>query len=272
MSDTNAELDLFYIKVNNSDLPPDTIDDLIEAIVEDDLAQPAMFTLRFRDSEFTLIDGTLFKLGDEVQIAANDKQGQPKTILTGEVTALEPELTQERIELVVRGYDCAHRLYRGRVARTFLNQTVADVFQRVAQEAGLSAEVTTNSAVSQKFDYLVQDAQSDMEFLRNLAARTGYCMTVDGRTIKFTPESQRTASAPAQEFGEELLSFRARISVTAQANEVEVRGWDPSAKNAIVGNATSRASSPRSTTAPPAAIAPRRHSPRTRRSSSATSR
>lgn len=238
MTDINAELDLFYIRVNNNDIPSSAMADITEVIVEDDLAQPAMFTLRFRDTEFTLIDGNLFGLGDEVQIAASDVHGRRKLILTGEVTALEPELTQDRIELVVRGYDRSHRLYRGRTTRTFVKQSAADVFKQVVQEAGLSAQVTTSSAISQPFDYLVQDAQSDMDFLRELAAKTGYCIVVDGRTVQFVPDDQRIATAPIQEFGQTLLSFRARVTVTAQANEVEVRGWDPSAKRPIVGNAT----------------------------------
>jgi uncharacterized protein involved in type VI secretion and phage assembly len=244
MTDINAELDLFYIQVNGTDLPRSAIADLTEVVVEEDLAQPAVFTLRFRDTEFKLIDGTLFRLGDEVQIAASDVHGRRKVILTAEVTALEPELSQDRIELVVRGYDRAHRLYRGRATRTFVKQSYADIFKQVVQEAGLSATVVASTMVSQKFDYVVQDAQSDMAFLRELAANTGYCITVDKRTVTFAPESQRTATSPLQEFGETLMSFRARVTVTAQANEVEVRGWDPSAKRPIVGNATTPSQHP----------------------------
>lgn len=244
MTDINAELDLFYIRINGDDLPRWAITQLDEVIVEDDLAQPAVFTLRFEDAELKLIDGALFRLGDEIQIAASDVHGRRKIILTAEVTALEPELTQERIELVVRGYDRAHRLYRGKTTRTFVKQSYADIFKQVVQEAGLSAQVIMTNMVSQKFDYVVQDAQSDIAFLRELASSTGYCITVDKRTVTFAPDSQRTAAAPLQEFGETLMSFRARITVAAQANEVEVRGWDPSAKRPIVGTASAPSQHP----------------------------
>jgi uncharacterized protein involved in type VI secretion and phage assembly len=238
MTEENITLDLFFVKVNGNSIPISAMDELLEVVVEDDLAQPAMFVLRFVDSEFTLIDGTLFKLGDDVQISARDVHGKTQILMKGEVTALEPELTQDRVELIVRGYDRSHRLYRGRSTRSFLNQSDAKIFERVVHEAGLTAEVSQSAAVTQMFDYVAQDGLSDMDFLRARAARTGYRITVDGRTVKFTPDDQHTSAAPPQGFGTTLLSFRARLTAATQANEVEVRSWDPTAKRAVVGNAT----------------------------------
>src|SRR5215217_2388781 len=105
MTEENESLDLFFIKVNGNDLPIAAMNNLLEVVVEDDLAQPAMFVLRFVDADFTLIDGNLFKLGNDVQILAKDIHGRAQSLMKGEVTALEPELTQDHIELVVRGYD-----------------------------------------------------------------------------------------------------------------------------------------------------------------------
>ncbi|MBV9787865.1 MAG: hypothetical protein JOZ51_06815, partial [Chloroflexi bacterium] len=123
----------FFIKVDGSDIPTDAMDALTDAVVEDDVAQPAMFALRFNDPKLQLTDGDQFKLGREVTLAASAPGGQSKTIMTGEITALEPEFDQHTPTLTVRGYDRSHRLYRGRKTRTFLNQTDSDIASQIAR-------------------------------------------------------------------------------------------------------------------------------------------
>jgi phage protein D/phage baseplate assembly protein gpV len=204
-------------------------------VVEDDLAQPTMFTLRFNDPQFKLIDGDLFRLGSEIKLSAADIQGKPKPLFVGEVTALEPQLEQHNIVLVVRGYDRSHRLHRGSKTRTFLKQSDSDIASQIAREVGLRADVEPTGI---QYDYIIQDNQTDMEFLRTRAARIGYQIVMDNRTLKFRRAETSPPQAPAQEFGPALLSFRARVTAAAQPNEVQVRGWDPKTKRAVVGKAS----------------------------------
>jgi phage protein D/phage baseplate assembly protein gpV len=197
-----------------------------------------MFVLRFQDQRFELIDGTLFKLGAQVVIRAADAQGRAKKLLAGEVAALETELEQQRTLFIVRGYDRAHRLHRSHKTRTFLKQTDGDIVSRVAREAGLRAEC---DATPLQHEYVIQHNQTDLEFLRDRAARLGFVVTIDDRTLRFRKAEQRPSQATALEWAVSLLSLRTRQSAVAQADKVEVRGWDPAAKRAIVGTATSAA-------------------------------
>src|SRR5690348_4358355 len=113
MTETQRKVGRMVIQVNGNDLPPDVASSLDEAIIEDDLLQPAMFVLRFNDPQHTLIDGDQFKIGSEIKIGGTSTaEGQPKPILSGEITALEPALEQHNMVLVVRGYDRSHRLHR----------------------------------------------------------------------------------------------------------------------------------------------------------------
>lgn len=228
----------FSISVDGTQLAPEVVGNLIEAVIEDDLAQPAMFTLCFHDPELKLTDGTQFKPGGEVTIAGANPGGQRTTILVGEVTALEPVLDQHFKRLVVRGYDRAHRLYRGHKTRTFLKQTDSNIASRIAQEAGLTADV---EATSEQHEYVMQDNQTDMEFLRGRAARVGFRVIVENRKLKFRRPEGSPPEAPVQEWSKTLLSFRARMTAVAQANEVQVRGWNPKTKQAIVGRASTAA-------------------------------
>jgi uncharacterized protein involved in type VI secretion and phage assembly len=225
----------FFIQVSGNDIAPEVMDQLDDAIIEDDLAQPAMFALRFNDPKLSLIDGTLFRLGSEVKLGAANTAGERKLILVGEVTALEPRLEQNHITVVVRGYDRSHRLHRGNKTRTFLKQSDDDIARQIARDNGLRADI---EATNTRYDYLLQNNQTDMAFLRERAAHIGYQVGVDDRTLRFRRAEQAPPAATAQEWGAGLLSFRMRLTAVYQPNEVHVRGWDAQTKRAVVGKAT----------------------------------
>lgn len=233
-----SHFDQFLIKVDGNDLSANIQGQLVVAVVEDDLAQPAMFMLCFSDPTFSLIDGTQFKLGSEVTLSGCKLNGQYSPLLTGEVTALEPTLEQNEAMLVVRGYDQSHRLYRGHNTRTFLNQTDSDIAGKVAREAGFTVDA---ESTSEQHTYVMQNNQSDMEFLRARAARIGYRVQVEGRKLTFCDAENAPPKAPAQEWSKTLLSFRMRQTAVAQSNAVQVRSWDPKTKQAIVGMASKAA-------------------------------
>jgi uncharacterized protein involved in type VI secretion and phage assembly len=225
----------FFISVRDNILPTEVMDALDDAVIEDDLAQPAMFALRFNDPELTLIESEIFRLGSEIKLSALDASGQRQPLLVGEITALEPLLEQQNLVLVVRGYDRSHRLHRGRKTRTFLKQSDSDIAEQIARDNGLQPDV---EATGIQYDYVLQDNQTDMEFLRERAARIGYQARVMGKHLTFRQTAAAFTAASTLEWGDTLLSFRARLTVTAQPNEVHVRGWDAQAKRALVGRAS----------------------------------
>ena len=58
-------------------------------------------------------------------------------LMTGEVTALEAEFDAGGTFTVLRGYDAAHRLFRGRRTEAYTQMTASDIALKVAQRAGL---------------------------------------------------------------------------------------------------------------------------------------
>ncbi|HMO59583.1 MAG TPA: VgrG-related protein [Roseiflexaceae bacterium] len=234
MPPTERRIGQFVIQVNGNDLPPEAMDQLDDAIVEQDLAQPAMFALRFNDPQLKLIDGNLLRPGAEIKLSADDPAGSRAVLLIGEITAIEQLLEQQNIVLLARGYDRSHRLHRGSRTRTFIKESDDGIASQIARENGLRADV---ESVGERHEYVIQDNQTDMEFLRDRAARVGFQVVVDDRTLRFRRTDTSPAAAPAQEWGENLLSFRTRLTTAAQPTEVHVRGWDPKAKKAIVGKA-----------------------------------
>ena len=88
---------------------------------------------------------------------------------------------------------------------------------------------------------------SDLDFLYGLAREIGFDCRVDDETLLFKKPAESSgapgegdldSSDPVQlVWGSNLLEFRARMSAVAQVAKVEVRGWDPAAKEAVIGTA-----------------------------------
>jgi phage protein D/phage baseplate assembly protein gpV len=145
----------------------------------------------------------------------------------------------------VRGYDMAHRLHRGRKSKAYTQVMYSDVAQQVASDAGLTAGTIDSSGAVK--DHVPQIAQSDWEFLSELAAEIDFELSVADGALNFHAPTEASESPgegtygsklPLQLiFGEDLLEFRPRISAVGQVDSVEVRAWDWQNKQALVGTA-----------------------------------
>ncbi len=231
----------FLITINGQAAPPELMWDLIEIVVDDSLHLPDMFIIRLHDGNLRWVDSDLLAVGAEVQISAvtADTAIQPGAgalLITGEITALEPNFAQTgEPTLVVRGYDRAHRLHRGKRNRSFLRATDSEIAQKIAQEVKLQAQVDPTSIVH---DYVFQDNQTNLEFLQARAQRIGYEVYVKDKTLYFCRRQERPEAGPELVWGLALRDFRPRLTTMNQVDEVIVRGWDPQTKREVVGRAT----------------------------------
>lgn len=222
------------LKLGGAEAPPELMSDLISVEVDDSLHLPDMFLIRVRDAQVAWTNSQLFALGQPVEIAVLGDEG-PEKLMEGEITALEPTFNQMAgPTLLVRGYDLSHRLHRDRKARSFVQHSDSDIATKVAREAGLTAQV---EATRQVYPYVLQNNQTDWEFLYERARRIGYRVFVDEGILHFkrAPEEQQVQDL---EWGVNLSDFRAHLTTAEQVNEVIVRGWDPQEKRGIVGRAT----------------------------------
>jgi len=223
----------FYIEVNKKSVTEEIMDKLDSIVVDMSLVLPDMFAISLRDDQFELIDSTAFRVGDEVQISAMAAgEYEKKSLIKGEITAIEPEFSSDGIcRFTVRGYDKSHRLHRGRYARTFLKQSDKQIAQKIASECSLSFK---SSGTLPTHEYILQDNQTNMEFLQQRAGRVGYYVYVDDGTLYFVKEPENGREVNLQ-FGINLIDFQARLTTAEQVSEVAARGWDPASKKAIVG-------------------------------------
>ena len=106
--------------------------------------------------------------------------------------------------------------------------------KKIAKEVGIKTGTIDPSGVVH--EYLFQENLTNMEFLRERAARIGFELFIENGKLNF-----RKPKADNQELTlqwlTDLHSFRVRVTSAEQVKEVEVRAWDYSAKKPIVSTA-----------------------------------
>ena len=227
------------LRVDGQDLPLEAEGDLIEVSVLQDVSAPGMFAVRLMNWDldklrFTWSDDPLFAEGGEVEVLMG-YAGELEPVFVGEVTGLEPEFRAgETPAVTVRGYDRGHRLLRGRKTRSFTQVKDSDIAAQIAQEAGLTAEAEDTKIT---LEYVLQHNQTDFELLEARARRIGYEVRVEGKTLKFRPRPSDESEVLTLHLEEDLLEFCPRLSTVGLAGSVEVRGWSPKDKEALLGTA-----------------------------------
>lgn len=232
------------VEVEGTPLRPEIAVTLTYAYVDDSQVLPDAFVLRFRDPGRNVLDKTGLAIGTKVRLKgqAGDSPS-PELLLSGEVTALSVDIDSGGTVTEVRGYDHAHRLFRGRRVAAYANMTISDVVRRVAQRAGLQLGTVDSFGTASPDSEITQDNVSDWELLTRLADLTGAELAVlDGKlSFQAPPESSSAPGAGARarqdplvlEAGQNVTVVRAAVSSAEQVGQVEARGWDYLAKQAV---------------------------------------
>ncbi len=242
------------VRVDGAPLPADVVPALVRVIVHLDVHLPGMFGLHFQDTRHDVLSRAGITFGSKLAIAAAPAgNGSLISLVAGEVTALEQESDGTGTWTVVRGYDPLHRLCRGRRTRTFASVTDADIVRQVAGDAQLDVgELDPSGPV---YEHVSQANMTDWEVLRARARESGHDLAVAGGKLIWrmppassgAPAGAGDLAAPAQPrqlmLGGSLVRFRPRVTAAEQVGEVQVRGWDPAAKQAVLGSAAGATSS-----------------------------
>ncbi len=224
-----------YLKLGGTNASGEIYRNLISIEVDDSLLLPDTFSIHLHDPKFDWVNGTEFELGKKVEISAPVQGGTAK-LLAGEITAIETHFSHGvGPTLTIRGYDQSHRLHRVRQTKPYLQKTDSDIAKDIARDCGLKAQVDDSGKVH---EYVLQDNQTDYEFLRERARRIGFRWFVKEDTLYFKKALGTADRIPVLEWGMNLLDFEARMTTARQVTEVIVRGWDPKNKKEIIGRAT----------------------------------
>jgi phage protein D len=230
--DTADLLSQFYLDLDGAAAPAALVEAVLEITVENSLHLPDVATVRLHDPGLLWIDDARLAPGKPLRVSA--KAGSDNhVIFDGEIVEVEGDFSPATQQFVVRAFDRLHRLARGRHVRSFQNATDGDVMQRLAQEVQLQCEMGPTRQVHQ---YLLQNNQTNLEFLRERAAALGFLLYVEGKTLHCGPPRPPGATV-ALEWGPSLQEFHPRLTTVDQCDGVTVRGWDPDTRQPIMGQA-----------------------------------
>lgn len=235
MPDTAEQLlSHFFLKLESfgggNDTPDDLAHDLLEVRIESSLHLPDAATITLHDPALRWIDDVRLEPGQPLQIFARFAKREQK-VFDGEIVELEADYQSEAMQLSIRAFDRLHRLTRGRHARSFVNMSDGDIIQKIAGEVGLQVDLGSTPEVH---DYVFQENETNLEFIRKRAATLGYLLYVTEKTLH-CKAGRPTGESVKLKWHETLSEFRPRLTSLEQPTEFTVRGWDPKSKRPVIG-------------------------------------
>jgi phage protein D len=250
------------INVDGSPLDATAMQGLDSILVENAVNLPDSFTVSFFDPDRDVLGILSGKLGTSFRIEVGVGDAPPVPIMDGELTALEVDYdaahSDDGTRTIARGMDKSYRLHHGRKTRTWNQQTASDVAQQIAQTAGLS--VGTIDSTTTTYEHVVQGNLTDLEFVKKLAAENDREAVVSDGKFHFRKRPDASgapalagarSSGPTQlVLNDNLNSLHATIRSSGQVKEVQVRGWDPEAKQVVVSTASARTDTAQAGTSP----------------------
>jgi len=228
----------FKVLANGNVLPEAAALAILEIRASDYVEGAAVFTMSINDwdssqQSFKGLD-TQLDVGTQVEIRVGYVDNLT-SLFTGEVTAQEPDFPDDGSPVLkVHGYDLLQRFRRGRYTRTFTNMKDSQVAEQIASSLQLSAQTDDTQVVH---DYLLQNNQTDIDFLLERARRIRYEVVVQGRTLYFRKAANDQSQVTTLTYGLTLKSFYPRLNTLSQVSEIVVQGWDPKNKQVITGTA-----------------------------------
>lgn len=232
---------------------PELIKDLLQITIEESLHLPAMFTLVVHNSHLPTTNRDehkprrhekFFEIGKKIRLGfvssttqdSNFTKEDQDFMIEGEITGIEMHFNEKsEAPIIVRGYDISHRLHRGRHNRSFLNETDTSIVEKIAKEVGIKKGRIDPSG--EPHEYVFQENQTNMEFLRERAARIGFEFFITEDKLNFCkPQSQNSLSL---KWLIDISHFSTRITSAEQVSAVEVRSWDYTQKKLITSTASS---------------------------------
>jgi phage protein D/phage baseplate assembly protein gpV len=227
---------LYRILIKGQELDPVQADFVHEIKITDWLRLPDTCTLSVgypaadEGNPYQALDDSPFVIGTPLEVrlgATSDRVTQ--TLFKGEIVTVEPEFEAGGASMVVRAYDKSHRLMRTRKQRVFIEKSTPEIVKQICEENGLSAKTGS----SPRHPFILQNNETDWEFIWRLAERSGFELIVHGDEASFERPSE---TEPVElRYPDDLHAFSPRITAVQQVKDVTVRGFDFKRKQTIVG-------------------------------------
>jgi hypothetical protein len=219
------------VSIKGIALTIDLVDILTEVVVDKAASAVDRATIRFDISGDEEIPNVV--LAADISIAFSEDGTAAKEVFNGEITAVTTTARGDfRKYLQVEAHDKRHRLMRSLVVEAFDDGTMKDLITTIGQRNGLSIDVPGDFT---KTKYTSRwSTTTDFATLQKISDDTGYRWTIAGDKLTFRKPGL-TGSPTDLTFGDNLIELQMRSSLAERVDEVNVRGWDPSKQQQILG-------------------------------------
>ncbi|MBI3803965.1 MAG: phage late control D family protein [Nitrospirae bacterium] len=221
----------------NGEKQDDLIPDLVRIEVEESVDDASVFRIELaltveKNGTWRYIDDDRYTLWNRLSIEAGYPDSGVETLIDGYITHLNVNLSNDAQEatLEISGMDASALMDLEEKQRVWANKKDSEIAQEIFISYGLSYEVEDTVVRQPETVSAVLQTESDIRFLRRLAARNGFECAVQGSKGYFRSP---TLDLPPQktlaiQFGGEtnLTGLRFRVDGTAPA-DLEIRRIDP---------------------------------------------
>ena len=212
-------------------------DGILEVIVDQIQDGPDRFEIHLSnvDHKWTQKD---VQVGAKVDIKFGYKGGSPKEVISGDVIGAEAIFREkDPATFVVRGYDPLHQATRNKVTKTWLDVKDSDIASEIAGKYGLGTDVEDTKFIN---PYIIQNNETDLEFLYRRGGRIGYEVDCRDRKLYFKlPNVKSGPDAGEIVLDENLKRAHFNMSTARQAASVHVRAWNMTDKKEVTADASS---------------------------------
>ncbi len=220
----------FQVQVGSASFHHNDSKGLVSVIMEDhvDMASVCSITVSTAENQPT----QSYKIGDKVSV----KIQKDAELFSGELIAIDYAFQGKgSSSLILKCLDHSHRLARGRVTRFWNDMKDSDVASEVGAESQISVDVDSRPETHK---YILQRNESNLSFLKRLAARNNFQLRVEPGTLMFK-KAAGSSYTYTLTTSSGLISLNVSYNSSDMVQQVVVRGWDILTKKEIVGVASS---------------------------------
>jgi len=258
------------VRVEDVELAGALLTALRSTVVDTDVAGPDACRLVLDDPARDLLADTALDLGARLTVSAGPPgEAAGVTLFDGLVHAIGYDFDERGGWTTVTAYDRSYTLYSGVHTASYQDVTDSDLATTIARQVGL--DVGAVDATDVVHAHVAQVNETHVALLERRAREAGRVLLVTGTSLSFVrPPRAGDAPRPGDHEsrgrrqlvpGANLERLSVRVSGAQQVAEVEVRGWDPTAKRELVAT-TSAATSSAEMRDTPASVADRFGRPR----------
>ncbi len=223
---TNNEAPRFTVKVNGNEFQQATADGIETISVEDHVDMVGIAEIKF--SANSSVSWTSNPIGGDIEVAVG---GDAAAIFKGYITELRGAYAKGERTFTVVAMDPLCKLAASRVTQVYEEVKDSDVVSTVLGRAGVTKGTVDSTAGISK--YVIQRNESDLFFLKRLAARNGFLLMAKEGKVEF--KKVQYSGSPTEIKAAEIIHLEWAWSTAQVPKDVTVIGWDYVTKAMVEG-------------------------------------